>query len=237
MHNQSFEKRLRVFPLIDTTEPNKRMEELFRFVEHWYGKSMEVYKTSNPPLTDIQLPTPLYCLYEFLGKWSKSESIHGDLLFCHQDCLLSLENLSYEGDKVIFASENQGNWQMATLTTGEDPPVWHNGQLEDEKEPWTKFSDSLSNFLISFCLQEALMGAKYYSDQDRIKDFLLSTGEPLEALWLEGDYVYFSHQYEFHLYKKTLLMGFVLGSYWFGTNDISVVNTLKANGFRFEQRY
>ena len=97
------------------------MEELFRFVEHWYGKSMEAYKTSDPTLTDIQLPTPLYCLYEFLGKWSKSDSIHGNFLFCHQDCLLSLENLSYEEDKVIFASENQGNWQMATLKTGEDP--------------------------------------------------------------------------------------------------------------------
>ena len=52
-----------------------------------------------------------------------------------------------------FLGENQGVWNCVTELEGYDPPVWILGYRGDT---WEYLCDSLTEFLVTFCLQETL---------------------------------------------------------------------------------
>jgi hypothetical protein len=61
--------------------------------------------------------------------------------------------------KVAFFAERQGAYAWATLSEGEDPPVW--GMLAEEGEAWKPESDHLTTFLIAQALEAGILDAPY----------------------------------------------------------------------------
>lgn len=107
---------------------------------------------------------PLRRLYGYALRWSPPQSIHPaaeSVLGMQNEFVLWQPSSSGE---LIFALENQCVWSCGTLPYGEDPPVWvsdcsgyESGCVDSEERRASKrviLSESLSSFLVSYCLYE-----------------------------------------------------------------------------------
>lgn len=164
-------------------DPDKLLEVLERFTKWWFfPPHSEETGVSEERLSLVSVPTPLRKLYSFAGEWpgGKYESI-----FSHQDHLLPFECLEVRDGKLVFAFENQGNWIVGTETDGDDPPVY----VSDDGEPFKLLCNSLAQFLVTFCLHEALSGAACLSGVDDVDALNAKHGKVPIPLWLDGPYV------------------------------------------------
>lgn len=163
--------------------PEKLLGVLERFTKWWFfPPDSEETGVSEERLSLVSLPKPLRTLYAFAGEWPGGvyESI-----FSHQDHLLPFECLEIRDGKLVFAFENQGVWLVATETHGDDPPVY----LSDDGEPFKLLCDSLAQFLVTFCLHEALNGAVCLSGVADVDAVNAKHGMVPIPLWLDGPYV------------------------------------------------
>jgi hypothetical protein len=110
--------------------------------------------------------------------------------FAAQDALIRVRELEFVDGMVEFAWENQGCWSCRTPLEQEDPPVYSNaGDCYYNRPGFLKVCDSLSHFLITLSLQEAVMSAPVLlavenaSAADAVKP-------ALRPLWLNGKYVF-----------------------------------------------
>src|SRR5690242_13445981 len=124
---QSQDKTMKISPgwktPMQASTPSERMESLCAFLSMWCDTTFSCSDLERWQLKSLRLPTPLKTLYAFGG-----DSLCN--LLNHQDCLYCFRELKYRDGLVIFASENQVIWRCATLPYGDDPPVWHNGDLD-----------------------------------------------------------------------------------------------------------
>ncbi len=132
-------------------------------------------------LEQVDIPTPLKRLYSFAGEWPGGT---WESIFSHQDHLAPFECLQEKNGKLIFAWENQGVWVLATDTTGEDPPVY----VAVDDGPFQLFTDSLSQFLVTFCLHESVFGAASLSAVDDLGSTNRSHNKIPIPLWLDAPY-------------------------------------------------
>jgi hypothetical protein len=123
--------------LLTAKNAEERAKYLNQFIAQWTGLALEVQPIEG------SLPIALRTLLAF------RQAV--PLLNC-QDCLDGSPDI--EGNKVTFICENQHVWQARTLAEGDDPPVWR----DDDDEQVAKH---LSEFLVSFVLQELTFGSAF----------------------------------------------------------------------------
>ena len=163
--------------------PEKLLEILEQFTKWWFfPPHNEELGVSPERLSLVSLPTPLRTLYSFAGEWPGGTY---ETIFSHQNHLLPFECLEVRDGKLVFAFENQGTWLVGTETEGDDPPVY----LSDDGQPFKLLCDSLAQFLVTFCLYEALYGAVCLSGVDDINELNSEHGKLPIPLWLDGPYV------------------------------------------------
>jgi len=200
------------------------MDELEKFIVFWLGSRSMDYGEPDSVIERVSLPYPLRRLYAFAGKWPPLYPIHTDQpnVFCVQDCLLPLGKLSVSEDgKLPFVVENQSCWTSSTLPYGDDPPVWVEGDFLPSSG-WHVVTESLSRFLVSFCLQELLFGSML-RDGATIPEHL-SPMDPhrLTPLWTAGPYVHEATEHTFYLLDDEILVGpFGLENPWYGVRPIT----------------
>lgn len=213
------------FGLIEATSPKERMSALFEFVNLWAGPRQPEFGETAERLATHQLPVPLAQLYEFAGRWPRKGQTIGEgfrwHLFAEQDALLPLDDLQLtENGKLIFLSENQGVWDCRTLCEGDDPPVWCRGERV-ENGVWVSSEKSvcgsLSKFLVSFVLQELVLGSPTWADSERLEEHFLNDIENAIPVWLNGPYVD-GPRHCIYLWNN-VLVGDLAGSVFFAAHD------------------
>jgi hypothetical protein len=152
-------------------------------------------------------------------------------IFSIQDHLRLPDRLEQAADgKLVFLDENQGNWSCATLPEGDDPPVW----VEDvfdvyQQGRWGLVTDSLSKFLVTFCLQELLFGSRLCLSDDNLSRLFDSSADDVIPLWLNGSYAQWSRGFSFYLFHGSVLVGQLHGGIWFGADAEDGVRFLTAH--------
>lgn len=214
------------FGMMEAGSPQARMAALFEFVTFWVGRRQPEFGETAERLLAHQLPMPLRQLYEFAGRWTrKGKTIEEGFrwhLFAEQDALLPLDDLQVaENGKLIFVAENQGVWDCRTLCEGDDPPVWCCDDQRMENGVWISIErpvgESLSKFLVSFVLQELVLGAPTWADSEELEEHFLADFENATPLWLNGPYVD-GLRHNIYLWKNVLVGDFA-GSVFFAARD------------------
>ena len=159
----------------------------------------------SPSLSDdiipSDLPRPLAALYRELGGLvdlqSRDFEGHG-APFATQDVLLPLGRLKRIDSMIEFAWENQGNWSCRCALREEDPAVLCN--WDDFTAGSTEYHpvcDSLSHFLTTLSLQEAVMSAPSLLEVEGKKAAQVLT-PILRPIWLNGKYVFDEARHNFY---------------------------------------
>lgn len=164
------------------SDPHQLMNVLERFTRWWFfAPHGEDTGVSDERLQQVDIPTPLKRLYSFAGVWPGGA---WESIFSHQDHLSPFEFLQERNGKLVFAWENQGVWRMATELTGADPPVY----IAIDDGPFQRFSDSLSQFLVTFCLHESVFGAASLSTVQDLASTTTANRKIPIPLWLDAPY-------------------------------------------------
>ncbi len=162
---------------------------LKRFHRHWLDDPMLA-----PSLIPGDLPPPLATIYRELGalvEIAQGPENNWRSPFHMQDSLTPLSRLKRIDGMIEFAWENQGNWSARCPVGEPDPPVWSNAAdvWNTPSRGFVPVCDSLAHFLITLCLQEAVMGCPNLAALHTGKPSVEALAIPLEPLWLGGYYV------------------------------------------------
>jgi hypothetical protein len=213
--------------------PDRLMDELEKFIMFWIGPRREQFGVPKAILEGHKLPAPLRRLYSFAGAWKRphphsSEPVE---IFSIEEHLRSVDRLEPTPDgKLIFIDENQGNWTCATLPVEDDPPVWFEDVFNpDAKEQWALVTESLSQFLVTFCLRELLFGSKFLLMDNGLEQLFESSKAEAFPLWTEGAYPNWDEKFSFHLLHRSILVGDVGGGIWFGANHDEGIRFLETH--------
>jgi hypothetical protein len=229
------------FAFQSASSPESLMDELEKFIEFWLGPRRPEYGEPESSLEKFPLPYPLRRLYAFAGRWPPVHEYYLDEpnVFSVQDSLRSFTSLKrWEDGKIDFLVENQGCWTCATLPDGEDPPVWAEGDLGDVgagngvNDGTVKrrlVSESLSRFLVTFCLQELLFGSKLCISDDALTNYLESSKESAALLWSNGPYVYSEEEDNYFLLNDAVLVRQMADGAIFGANSNEGIRLLTSN--------
>lgn len=212
---------LPAFNLQSASTSDKLMDELEKFIVFWLGPRREEHGEPQSKLDALRLPKPLRRLYSFAGRWQQQhpQAYEQIGVFSCEDGLRQLEHLEWSDDgKLIFLDENQAVWTCATLTDGDDPPVWVEDVFEEyEQGKWGLVTESLSRFLVTFCLRGMLYGSKYCLHDKAFERLWDASSDERTSLWLDGDYTYSARTCSFYLIGSDILVLDERGSRTFAT--------------------
>jgi hypothetical protein len=154
------------------------------FHRHWLDDP-----SLDPARIPSDLPDGLALIYRELGALVEIDQERSP--FHAQDHLTPLSRLRRVDGMIEFAWENQGCWSARCPAGQSDPPVYSDagGAWQDGQQGFAVICESLSYFLITLCLQEAVMSCRNLVSTDddfpRPDQFLTV---PLRPLWLKGFY-------------------------------------------------
>lgn len=131
----------------DTLAPVDRLATIRAFVEYWWGPLRAEDGVPASELAGRELPDPL--------RWYLSIAGRRTDVFV-QNRLLGLDQLTLKDDRLVFSYENQGVWEAATATLGEDPPVWAR-----MVNAWVDQGVTLSSALLGLSMLDAIIRAPY----------------------------------------------------------------------------
>jgi hypothetical protein len=214
------------------------MDALCEFIGFWLGPRLPSYGERAEALSEYLLPMPLKRLYEFAGRWPHaehpSENEYIVPAVSHQDHLAAMHTLRHDEDgKLVFLRENQGVWNCRTLPEGEDPPVWCNGDLIDERGGFSSgeklVCESLSRFLTTFVLQELAFGSRLLLDDEGLSARFASERDSAVPIWADGPYVYGAVQ-NYYLWRGVLVADvWGRGEPWLAANHGEGIEFLTQN--------
>jgi hypothetical protein len=220
------------FAFQSASAPNGLMDELEKFITFWLGPRKKKFGVPESALKKLQIPGPLRRLYAFAGRWKRPHpDVNEDTeIFSIQDHLRTPEQLKHTPDgKLIFLNENQGNWRCATLPEGDDPPVWVENVFGTYGQgEWGLVTNSLSRFLVTFCLQELLFGSRICLHDKNLLRHFESANDEAVPLWVGGPYAH-DRDLSFHLLHGCVLVGPGSGLRCFAANHDSGLRFLTAH--------
>ncbi len=139
---------------LDHLSPPARLTLLRDMIEYWHGPLDPNDGFSEGEIGKVAIPLPLAWWYRTAGR---RRDIFAQNYILGFDEPFSLK--PPEEGKLTFYLENQGVWVMATLDSGEDPPVW--SRMNEPGCPWKAEDVSLSTALIQAFIHEAVGVAPY----------------------------------------------------------------------------
>ncbi len=176
----------------------------------------------NADIVSRDLPAPLREFYIRLGALTqiRESAANGHRIpMGTQDYIASPERIRRVDGLVEFLWENQDCFWVRTAATGDDPAVITNWlrELGDSENDQDVVCDSLTHFLITFALQEAVMSSAYLLQPVKAT-FDQLKGEAV-PIWLNGLYVCGEPTHDFHYFPKLEVIAMNLcGDLWLGSN-------------------
>jgi hypothetical protein len=219
---------------------DSRLTGLERFLEFWLGPRRPEYGVPAESLAKIELPGSLRRFYAFAGRWPPASYPYCENRFHAQDRFLPLGpadwgSLHRSGPYLVFAIENQGVWEVATLPDSDDPRVWisENCSHRTPYPSWRELQNPLSHFLVTFVLQEAMMGANFGACHENVLDVLSEAGYDIERIWMDGEYAWEEVRHSYFLIDQRILLrrdtgDCALDDQWYGYNDPAGAEILKS---------
>ena len=166
-----------MFVLQEQSDSVSLIAELERFADAWL-MGHATPSSSRHVATGSNLPLSLDRVLQ-LNERYKNE------LFCQQDSLLDRDSIRTDHDRLYFLDINQtGVVVFALLSGDQDPYVFHDGDIDTP-------IDRLSNFLVTYALQELMLyppnepwdfAAKRYLPRIRSSSGILVDGSSVR-LW------------------------------------------------------
>jgi hypothetical protein len=136
--------------------------------------------------------------------------------FFTQDGLLPVERIRRIDGTLEFAVANQETWSARCEPNQPDPPVHSDAPGLWETTP-TRFMpacDSLTHFLITLCLQEAVMSSPHLTSLSEDESLQKLFGQPFLPLWLNGYSVFAEPSHHFHLSADRQLLAMNFAGLW-----------------------
>lgn len=144
-------------------------------------------RSTPRPDAPLDLPESLRLVYRHVA------DVTGDPAapYGAQDRLLPCERLKRVDGRVEFAWENQGNWSARFAPGLPDPPVWSNAAdvYSGQRKGFVVVCARLSDFLATFVLQEAALGAAHVCCMPETFDAGTVPALRLAPIWLDGHYL------------------------------------------------
>jgi hypothetical protein len=225
--------------LILDTNADTRLDGLEHFLESWLGPRRPEYGEPPETLAKLELPDPLRRFYAFAGRWPPVHPPFSPNHFCGQDRMLPLMteppgSVHRSGDYLVFISENQGVWVAATLPSGFDPAVWISEDFWELRSDatWKLVSKSLSEFLVTFILQECIFSSEHVACAKNALSIFEHAGCHIKPIWLDKDYVWPRLQRSYYLIDDHILLsrgpiaGLATNGQWYAFNDPACIELL-----------
>lgn len=200
--------------LLRALSAQERMDCLERFLEFWYGPRQASFGVPPAELKAKTVPMPLRRLHAFAGRWPHPVHDYIPNIVSGADHLIAWDQLIPRADgKLAFLGEYQGDWQVATLASGDDPPVWVSN-VEIYRDNVGGFasddgmlSPSLSRYLVSYVLESTLQTFMVNVQTSRTADLLRALDRPGDVvlMWQNRDDMRFRDRY--FLVRNALLVG------------------------------
>jgi len=166
------------------------IDDLIQFVRR-RRRACRLPSTLDPVLLPDDLPDPLAALYRAVGGWMEPAIAEDSpCLFAAHHRLVPLSELEQVGDRLEFATDNLGVWTCRCAPGPGDPPVYAAEYWEGPTDDSRVVSETLSDFLITFCLMEEVydsqcVAASITAPTDTMRDRLAATGKCL--FWPDAD--------------------------------------------------
>ena len=191
------------------------IEDLVSFLHEFHAPWGE--HLPSPDIPD-GLPHALALLYTEFGSLIDMDP-DDRMPFATQDRLMPASSLKHIDGMCQFAWENQGNWSCRFPVGPGDPPVYSNSRDVWEGPPkgFVQACDSLEHFLITLCLQEAVMSCPKLLALDGCDLGGVFKSEPT-PLWLNGIYVNGEPSHSFYTYDGSQMLIMQHRPVWIGSH-------------------
>jgi hypothetical protein len=194
------------------------IDDLIVFLKHFHRNLLE--DPSLPPeMIPNDLPEGLAKIYRELGSLVELIDEH-PAPFATQDALMPVGRLNRIDGMIEFSHENQGNWSVRCLSNQKDPQVYSNAaDVVSDRRGFVVVCESLNHFLITLCLQEAVMGSRNLGtvQTDNIVEKTIE-GEKLKSLWIDGYYVFGEPSHNFYVSQNLDVLVMDYGDVWVGSS-------------------
>ena len=227
---------------IPDTTADERLSGLERFMEFWFGPRLPEYGEPAENLVKLALPGSLRRFYSFANRWPPAFLPYSESRFHRQDRFLPLAhgpwgNIYRSGCYFVFAAENQGVWEAATLTNGDGPGVWVSEDCSHRtpNPKWRPLDNPLSHFLVSFVLQETMFGSNFLACNEGALSVFSIAGCEVEPVWLDGEYAHLGVCHSYFLIDRRILLrrdtgDIALDDQWYAYNDSRVAGFIDRLG-------
>lgn len=166
------------------------IEDLVFYLREFHQPWMENPALDTAAIPD-DLPYGLSLIYQEFGRLLDYDPVRrGRTPFAAQDALIGPRHLERINGMIAFVWENQGVWSCRFPLGEKDPAVFSDAPdiWQEPSKGFQKVCDSLNHFLITLCLQEAVMSAPCLVavDGPSPKEILKV---PCRSIWPRGHYV------------------------------------------------
>jgi hypothetical protein len=200
-----------MFSFHNAQSPDELFAILENFIEFWCGQRKPEYGVPEQLLKTVPLPCFLKRLYAFAGKWPNlKEPEYSPMLFGIQDQLVPFEQLKFRNNRVYFLDVNQNGCTVFAEIGKPDPSVFHETWHHATQTTCPQYVDTLSRFLITYCLQELVFGATYdfYCEEEGILEVCQEFGFSVELLWKNGQFLWGEEDTRtYYLCNQQILLG------------------------------
>ncbi|HJT32212.1 MAG TPA: hypothetical protein VJ783_09225 [Pirellulales bacterium] len=197
----------------------RSIDDLVTFLKRFHRGWLDDPSLNPSLLIPRDLPDGLATIYRELGALVEIEDSCGRAPFAAQDCLMPLSRLERVDGMLVFSWENQGNWSCRCQPGEPDPPVYSNAAdaWNEEQRGFVVVCRSLSHFLMTLCLQEALYSSRNLVAVEGNPRPEQATTARLEPLWLGGWYVNAEPSHNFYVTSDQEVLVMNYAGVWIGS--------------------
>jgi len=206
----------------------RTIDEAVSFLRR-YHRHLAAPPSLGAAIIPSDLPYALALVYRELGGWveiDQSRDNNYKVPFSTQDGLVDLSRLKRIGGLIEFAWENQGNWSARCEVGAVDPPVLTNAGDGSGSSTFEVVCDSVSRFLVTLGLQEAVMSSPILLNVNAASPHVVFE-LPLADLWLSGPYAVLDDTRDFYELDDGDVLVMDWAGIWVGSYSEAVTDLLK----------